>query len=436
MYLRNSIICLLFPFIVNSQILTNTFVDPCTKKVTVFIVPLQGTTLVFMNKSKYVTAEDVRSGALMAWVNQVYAEYSAPCPINQLTQQITQQTVSSSVASAVSAAAASAASTASSAASSVAASAASSVSVPTAAPTPAPTPAPASQPASSQSQGSSGESTTQSQGNSSQSSSESSSSSSESKTEGKSEGGGDAKSEESKSESKSESKKEEKKESKKEEKKKSNAKAGQTPLMFSSDFSGVEQLGGDFNVMANLGISRASMAGDVSYGSTLTIFSNLKQFALSTRYSKMDIQNGQLCGIGTISYTLAYNDGSLLHILGNSYVMMKKSYIYGYALSLINTSIPFEGGNQQFVTSSVVLFAMKPFQYSKRLGITPEIFLMSSPLNYSFGSDNLASVSQLSYIIGSSFDISISKRFKLSTNVKYMGPIHTIGLLIGTKFNL
>lgn len=420
MYLRNSIICLLLSLTVNGQILTNTFVDPCTKKVTVFVVPLQGTTLVFMNKSKYITPEDVRSGALMQWVNQVYAEYAAPCPINQLTQQVTQQTVTASVASAVSAAASSAANTASAAASSVAASAASSVSVPVAAPAPAPTPAPASQPAPAQS-------------SSSSSQSESSSSSS---SESKSEGGNESKSEEAEPESKSESKKEEKKESKKEEKKKSNAKAGQTPLIFSSDFSSVKQLDGDFNLMANLGVSRASMAGDVSYGSTLTIFSNLKQFALSTRYSKMDIQNGKLCGIGTMSYTLAYNNGDLLHILGNSYVMMKNNYIYGYALSLINTTIPFEGNTQQFLTSSIVLFGMKPFQYSKRLGITPELFLMSSPLNYSFGSDNLASVSQLSYIIGSSFDIAISKRFKLSTNVKYMGPVHTIGLLIGTKFNL
>jgi len=407
--------------ICNSQVLISQYTDPCTKKVTVFVVPMQGTTLVFMNKSKYVTIEDVRSGALMAWVNQVYAEYAAPCPINQLTQQITQQTVSSSVASAVSAAASSAASTA---ASSVAASAASSVSVPT----PAPSTPSASQPATTQSSGSSSSSSSQSEG--------SSSSSSESKTESKSEGGGETKKEESKSESKSESKKEEKKESKKEEKKKSNANAGKTPMIFSSDFSSVKQLQGDFNLMANLGVSRASMAGDVSYGSTLTIFSNLKQFALSTRYSKMDIQNGKLCGIGTMSYTLAYNNGDLLHIAGNSYVMMSKGYIYGYALSIINTTIPFGENKQQFVTSSVVLFGMKPIQYSKRLGITPELFLMSSPLNYSFGSDNLASVSQLSYIIGSSFDIALSKRFRLSTNIKYMGPMHTIGLLIGTKFNL
>ena len=60
---------------VNAQVLVNTFIDPCSKKVTIFIVPLQGTTLTFMGKSKYITAQDVTSGALMAWVNQVYLEY-------------------------------------------------------------------------------------------------------------------------------------------------------------------------------------------------------------------------------------------------------------------------------------------------------------------------------------------------------------------------
>ena len=369
----------MFHVSVNSQVLTNTFVDPCTKKVTVFVVPLQGTTIVFMGKAKFFTSADVQSGAFTTWINQVYAEYSAPCPVNQLTQQLTQQTVSNSVSAAVG-----------SAASSAAASAASSVSV------------------SAPSQGSS------------------------TPSESKSEAGGSSE----KNDSKSESKKEDKKDSKKEEKKKSSSKSGQTPLIFSSDLSNVKQLQGSYNLMANIGVSRASMAGDVSYGSTLTIFSNLKQFALSTRYSKMNIQNNQLCGISTMSYSMAYNEGNLLHIMGNSYVMMHKSYIYGYALSIINTSIPFEDNKQQFWSSSVVVFGMKPITYSKRLGITPEVFIMSSPLSYSSKSGDLTAVSQLSYIFGSSFDIALSKRFKMALNVKYMGPVHTIGLLVGTKFNL
>jgi hypothetical protein len=79
---------------------------------------------------------------------------------------------------------------------------------------------------------------------------------------------------------------------------------------------------------------------------------------------------------------------------------------------------------------------MKPFTYSKRLGITPELFIMSSPISYTSKSKDLTTTSQLSYIIGSSFDIAISKRFRLNTNIKYMGPVHTIGVLVGTRFNL
>jgi hypothetical protein len=394
MYLKTSLLCSLLlacSLSVNAQVLVNTFTDPCSKKVTVFVVPLQGTTIIFMGKSKYITAQDVQSGALMAWVNQVYAEYAAPCPVAQLTQQLTTNTVSNAVSSAVG-------------------SVASSVSVP------APSAAPASAPAPAQSQGSSNETSTQSEGSSSETSSDSKSESSD--------------------DSKSDSKKEEKKESKKEEKKKSSAKAGQTPLIFSSDLSAVNQINGSFNLMANLGVSRASMAGDVSYGSTLTIFSNLRQFALSTRYSKMDIQNGKLCGVASGSYTMAYSDGNIIHIGGYSYVMSHKSYIYGYALSLINTTIPFEATKQQFWASSVVMFGMYPITYSKRLNLTPELFIMSSPLTYSSKSKDLTANSQMTYIIGSSFDIAISKRFRLSTNVKYMYPIHTIGLLVGTKFNL
>jgi hypothetical protein len=150
----------------------------------------------------------------------------------------------------------------------------------------------------------------------------------------------------------------------------------------------------------------------------------------------MDIQNGALCGVGTVSYTMAYNAGDIIHILGKSYVMSHKSYIYGYALTIINTSIPFEAVKQQFWTSSIVLFGMKPYVYSKRLTITPEVFLMSNPLSYTSKSKDLTSMSQLSYILGSSFDIALSKRFRLATNVKYMGPLHTIGLQLGTKFNL
>jgi len=395
MSLRNKFILLyilvgLLPIFSYSQILTNTFVDPCTKKVTTFVVPLQGTTIVFMGKSKYFTSADVRSGALMAWINQVYAEYAAPCPVAQVTTQVTTQTVASAVAASVAA-----------------------VPPPTP-PPPAPAPAPAAQ-----SGGSSSSSSSQSEGSSAKS--ESSSSKSEESS---------SKSE-SKEESKSESK-EEKKEESKEEKK-----AAMTPIVFSSDLSSVQVINGDFNLMANLGLSRSSLAGDVSYGATAIIWSNLKQFALSSRYSKMQFKDNQLCGISTYSYTTAYNEGSFTHIGAYSYVTMVKSYILGYNLAVIGMRLPAETGKQIFTMSSVTLFGMRAVQINKRITIIPEFFLMGSPLSYGMGSRDLNVNKQISYIFGNTFDLALTKKFRISANLKYMGgPSKTIGLLVGSRFNL
>ena len=74
---------------------------------------------------------------------------------------------------------------------------------------------------------------------------------------------------------------------------------------------------------------------------------------------------------------------------------------------------------------------------NKKLSIAPELFLMTSPVSYSFRSDALTANGQLSYIVGNSFSWAISKRFGLSANVKYMGgQMQTIGVLIGSRFNL
>ena len=363
------------------QVLTSAFVDPCSKKVTIFVIPLQGgTTLTFMGKSKFFTASDVRSGAFSTWINQVYAEFSAPCPVSVIANQVTTTTVSATIAASI-------------------------PSVTNFAPSPPPS-APASAPASQSS------------------SSSSESSSPEQKTE-------------SNEESKTESKEEKKEENKKEDKKKNGSKSAMTPIIFSSDLSGVHQFQGEFNLMANIGVSQSSLAGDVSYGATAIIFSNLKQFALSTRYSKMEFSGTELCGVATYSYTAAYNAGSMIHIGAFSYVRPYKAYVFGYNAAIVATRIPFEDKKQLFSTTSVTLFAIRSMIINKKLSIAPELFLMGSPLSYSFRSDALSANGQLSYIVGNSFSWAISKRFGLSANVKYMGgQMQTIGVLIGSRFNL
>ena len=397
------ILLYLLPYKSFSQTLVSTFVDPCTKKVSVFVFPISGgTTITFMGKSKVFTSADVASGAFITWINQVYAEYSAPCPITTLANQITTTSVATSV---------------SSIASSIQPPPVSAPSV--AAPSAAPAAAPAA-------------SSTDASSSSSSSSSESSSNSSSDKSESKSEASPSSKSEK-KEESKSE-KKEEKKESKKDDKKKSNAMA---PVIFSSDLSSVQQLQGEFNLMANLGLSQSSLAGDVSYGGTAIIYSNLKQFALSTRYSKMEMSGTQLCGIATYSYTAAYNNGSFMHIGAFSYVMMAKGNILGYNLAYVSTEIPYNSGSQMYGISSITIFGMHPMIINPRFSISPELFLMGTPLSYAYKSKTFTPNSHFSYIVGNTFNMAISKRFSMTANVKFMGgQTQTIGLLVGSRFNL
>ena len=375
----------------HGQILVSTFVDPCTQKVSVFTFQVKGVTLItFMGKSKYFTAQDSQNGTFMAWINQVYFEYSAPCPVNQLTQQITQNTVSSVVASSVSSVVNS------------------SVSVPQPV---QPSNAPVS------------------------SSSESSQQSTETKSQSNSNSSSDNKSEEKKSDS--EPKKESKNQEKKEEKKKENSKSNMTPIIFSSDLSSVSQFNGGFNLSGNFGLSRSSLAGDISYGATAIVFSNLRQFALSTRYSKMDIAPDGLCGVATYSYTLAYNNGSFLHVGAYSYVMMYKSYIGGFNLAGIVTKVPDGESKQMLYSSSITMFAMRNVQLTRKYGIIPELFVMNSPVSYMDKSDMMTANSRLSVVVGNSFNLSISKRFSLSANVKYMmGTMQALGVLIGSRFNL
>ena len=91
------------------QTLTYSFIDPCTKDVTYFHIPVQGGTVIFfLGQQRSFTAVDVASGDFANWTNQVYADYRkvSPCGVqqgqvtqNQITSQIIGGTVQSVVGS-------------------------------------------------------------------------------------------------------------------------------------------------------------------------------------------------------------------------------------------------------------------------------------------------------------------------------------------------
>ena len=94
-----------------SQALVQTYTDRCTGQVSVFTVPMNGSTVVaFYNRSKTFTSQEFSNGTLQAWLEETYLWWTAlsPCSTNQAgttaTQQSTQQTTQQATQAATNAA--------------------------------------------------------------------------------------------------------------------------------------------------------------------------------------------------------------------------------------------------------------------------------------------------------------------------------------------
>jgi hypothetical protein len=388
-----------------SQVLTQTYLDPCDSKMYVvsFPLPISVITVAIRNKTKSFTYTDAQNGTMSQWVAGVLA---TPCPV-PIAAVATQTQVAASVAKS---------------AASVAASAA-------AAPPPSVVPPTTSAPAAASSTSSS---------SSSNSSSESSSSSSSSESKSESSSSEESKSEESSSEeSSSEESKSEEKEEKKESKNKGAKQQRINPLLIASDLTTAQNPDNTFSAIMNVGVSKNSMAGDKSYGVTGMIWSNLNQFAVSSRYTKITFNDQQVTTVANTSLTTAYAMGSIFVFLGYSEVISKpKLGVLGYN---VNLGAMFLTGGIQSYLSSLTMFYMKPVVLTKRIIITPSMFASGTPLLYS---QNQTSVDSNLDLMGcSTFDYAITKKFKFGFDYKVsFGTAPNIPILnmvmIGSKIQL
>jgi hypothetical protein len=438
------------------QTYTQTFIDKCSgeKKIATTTIINGNATVSFYNQVRTFSPIEVQTGVVQTWLFTTKATYEAlTCPVinNPIIQQAVTnaaaQTASNAAASAASAAASSAASgaassAASSSASSAASSSASSAAASSATSTPPPTtPPPTSSGSSTPPPSSSGSSSSSSSGSSSSGGSSSSSetksetkseSKTESKSESKEESKSESKSEEKKEESKSEEKKEEKKEESKEEKKEEEKKKEEkkkekavatNPMLLSSDLSTIESPDGRWLQSATIGVSKSSMAGDESYSATTVIMSDLKTFIVSGGYTKMDFSEGKLKAIHSYSTAFAYLNGNYMNLLGYTWIKPTPKYgVFGYNLGLINLFLKNEKDNYDYnMSSSVVAFWTKPYQYSKKLTVSPQIFTMFAPLSWNTVAGTSTVNRHMGFLLGSSFDYKLSKRFGFSFNYKLSG---------------
>lgn len=392
----------LFTFVTataSAQVLTQTFIDPCSGQVTVVTVPIANgkTTIVYRGKYRIVTANDITSGELQAWINNLTVNF--PCPqaeiaVTQTVTRAVQQAVAQATASATSQATSQAASSA----------VAASVSSPPPVSTPAPTPS---------------------------TKSESSTPQAESKSESKTE------SSETKSESKSEEKSESKSESKSEKKSSAKSVAKTNPIIYSSDFTIAPSVD-VVSVIASAGLSQSSLMGNTSWGISTMIWSTLDQFALSGRYTKMNFNNGKLESITNYGLTGVYLGGSMLGFGTMAYI-----YPMGkYGVSGANYTLSFSGADVGLnIANNILLFYTIPIPVNKRLTISPDLYISGSSTGYLTAQKIFVTSDDVGFLGGASFDIAFTKRFKLNfalksgINTNPDIPINYL-MMIGTKLNL
>ena len=379
----------------NGQNIVQTYIDPCDNKVYTVLVPISsnqpGVLVLIRNKSRTFTYADFASGTVTKWINDIF---STPCPIAVVA------TVAQQAAQAASSAASQAASAASSSASSSAASASSSA-------------------ASSSSPSTSSESSSQSQSSSSSGESSSSGSSSESK-----EGGG------GKSEKKSDKKAEEKK--KKQEERKTN------PPIVKADLS-VIQMGSTIVPTLNVNMSKTLNEGMFSYSLSTSVRVDLKQIVIGGSTSDIIMRNGKVFGVTSTSITYVTDWDNKFIFYGWSFVKpLDKGAVAGLALSgnsLILT------GTQVMLSPSIIAFYTRPYQVSKKQTVSPEIYIISSPIMFGQRDKKATYDANVSFFTGAGTDIRFSKKFKLNINFKVnMSTNPNIPLMsvfaLGSKINI
>ncbi len=192
-------------------------------------------------------------------------------------------------------------------------------------------------------------------------------------------------------------------------------------MMFASDLTAAQNPDKRLNMIVGLGWSRASMAGDETFSANAMIWSNLKQFALSGGYTKMEFEEGTLKAIHSYGTTFAYLDGNFMNLLSYTYVRPNPKYgTYGYNLGAINLVLrnTTNTGFDYNVVTSAVGFWTKPYSYSKKITLSPQVFIMTSPISYNTQTKKSSVNRNLGFLLGSSIDYKLSKRFGLSLNYK------------------
>jgi hypothetical protein len=171
------------------------------------------------------------------------------------------------------------------------------------------------------------------------------------------------------------------------------------------------------------------------------IWFNLNQFAITGRYTKIQYnKTRKIKLVHNLNLTGLYSYGNVLGFMGYSTILNAGKFgITGVNVSGAITKTPED--ENLFISPSATAFYTKPFRVGKRIILSPELYVISTPLIYSSVDKVTVSDRTFSSFIGTGVDYQISRKFKVNINYKLNMstnpdfPILSF-FLIGSKINL
>jgi hypothetical protein len=152
--------------------------------------------------------------------------------------------------------------------------------------------------------------------------------------------------------------------------------------------------------------------------------SDLSSIVMTGGITKMGMTpEGQLDAIHSYGTAFAYLAGNYMNLLGYTYIKpTPKKGTYGYNVGVINLFLKNDAGGFDYnMASSAIVFWTKPYQYSKKLTISPQVFTMFAPISYNSVTGVTTVNRHMGFLLGAAFDYKISKRFGFAFNYKMSG---------------
>lgn len=427
----------------HSQSAVQTFVDRCTGETKTIVIPFEGSTVVvFYNRSRSFTINDLRSGELQAWLEETYLWWQniSPCSTNQATTTTTQNTAQNATQNATSSASSSA--------------------------------SPPDQGTSSTSQSSSTETSTNSTGETTESSGSNNSGGDGNNQEGDSSSGNETSSEE-KNSSEEQTETEEKsspeeesdseessegdseddgedsddgEESEEKDSKKSNKKSN--PVIVAANVATMSALDGSVNFVTNIGLSQASLSGIDSYSLNVMVWDNLRQYNVNlaksttnkeqlvtlSRQRGVKVYGGGVKNVTSSSVNIMYSFGMINLAYGKSKVyILDKGYVTGWAANLMGMKM----NNDYTFLPTLVGFGTKPFTFS-RFVVSPMVAVAFTPIMYNTSVSEMSTNINPIFVVGYSGSFNLTKNFYLNLGFNIVESTANIPLTwaatIGSRF--